>query len=603
MTNFRVPLTSRVTPEALPSARQAVPAGLDLSLESELLTGFGGAIESAGRELGQLAQEEERKRQEGEKKRLKAQKDYKDLTDKTWARNAKTMTQDFWRKEESELLSRKGINAKGLSNEAIKRYEKMMKTVSDTAENEEQKLLYKSDIQTTRDADLNRMVSHESTETQSAAIESALDAQANAIVYAADNYQSDLSITVGKIDLNNAMDDLIALQGLDAQSAKRMKTKQLSIFHTSVLNPMIATDVERAQEYFKEHKKEISPDKREGIEKLIKKEDVLQFAQDYRDDMAIFEPDRTKWIGLAQKELEGEKEKKAVELIKDKIKSLEQKEKEEKENALLNAFNKIDAAQDLDSAKIIAEGVDDPVDRKKAIERANWRHEIKTKQPVTDRKVQAMLYAMIDSGEINKPEQLIEFEGKLKPGHYDKLITAVRNKTNKDKGAKVPEVNYTTAQRAFEFATSEKYDVEDSTHNKQFMYVLEELDALAKDKGDNLSQPEANKAAANLFVTGEVRSPLIWRFSTGTDKTFHEAAQADELDLWLPDINDESIDDGREAKDIKEALAARGIITDDETLFKLYKKEAIMNLELSDEQRQMKRRIINQIGILRPIRR
>jgi hypothetical protein len=390
------------------------------------------------------------------------------------------------------------------------------------------------------------------------------------------------SAQIGLFSLRKSLDDVIErkTQGMAVPVANNIRDEMVSAFHENVINGKVVLNAENAKQYYDVNKKEILPENREGIEKVLETEDTLQFAQTTTDQIILQEGDRSKWAQMARESTDDpEKRKETVDLIKTRKKELDQLDKEAKEAAYLDALDKIDISQNQSEADLIAKRIEDPIDRAKALKVSQAKFEKKTADLVTDRDVEATVYEKIDSGEITTVRQLIEFSPDLSTSDYKRLQTEVRNKQNPD--AKAGFVKYTTAKTAYETIKGKKYDVEKDS--KEFMFVQSQLDEESQVLGRDLTPDEAVKAAARAIVKGE--SIGTGFFGGDPNRTLFEASQEGTLDVWLPVINDEGVDNGQERREIKEAFRANGIDTDNEELFRIYKKSDILNMPLSEKEK------------------
>ena len=594
MSPIRVPTVKRgIADQPLPAVRvEAATSAADFgALEAEVVGQLGRQITQVG-QIAQTAQAREEQRQAK----------FKDRDDKLKANEAFNKLNDSFRKYKLEPLSKIGVDTRGITDKGDIDIAKIMKKAEDGLDNDEQRNLFRAKSASKREILLGQLQGHESTEfrkAEVAAIDSSIE---NGIRDAAEvtatltGSERDLALSDIREFLKDDLEE--KTQGMMPAQAKNVRNEVVSAFHESVLNEMVAVNAGEAQAYYNKNKKEVIPENREAVENLINKEDVLQFGQDKASEIALRESDRSLWVATARIEIKDEAKRKAtIKELETRKKELDQHDSDKKQEAYEGALRYIiNDATDLSDAINKANTLDDPIQQQKALKISEERFEIKKRATVTDRDVQAIIFGKIDSGEITRVDQLLEFTADLSDGDYDKLITAVRNKAAKDKGAKVPEINYTTAKRAFEIAKSEGYDVDNETHTREFMFLLQELDGMSREKGVSLIQVEANKAVNTLIIQeGEAIGANIFY---DPDLTYFEAFSKDLLDIWLPDVNDESNDGGREFQDIKKAFLNRGYNTDDETLFRLYKKDAILNLELSAQQRKL---CIEKIGQLKRI--
>jgi hypothetical protein len=599
---FRVPTKERqVAPTALPAARRISGAGAaDFGgLEAEVVGRVGRQVERVG-EVAIAAEEREqiltaRAAEQEETRKAKL----KDRRDKLLASDAIVEFKDNLRNQRQVFSNRRGIDAFGVTNEANDHIEKLKKEMKGRMENDEIRALFDASTIMPREVFLNQTLTHEATEFNRAEDDNNNAKIETSIIEASDavgGMNEELAIQSARLDLDTAIEQKTAKSGMTGAAAKNVKASLISSFHEGILNRKVALNAVAAKEYYNEHKKEILPDNRESIEKLLDKEDVLQSAQQATDEIFIKEDDPVERLNLARKIENPDVRKETESQVKVRNKELEQLGVEAQQEAYLDTLTKImDVAQNEEQGLGFAKRLENPEDRIKAEKVATARFNKKIEETITDRNIQAKVYEMIDKKQITNVRQLIEFYPYLSDADYNRFITEIRNKQNPD--AKIGFVKYSTAKTAYETVKSEKYDIEDSDMTKEFMFVQSQLDKHAQALGRDLTPDEANRFAAKYIVEGEAIGTGF--FGGDPDLTFSEASRQGVLDVWVPFVNDDDVDGGQEQRDIAGALAAKGIITDNEEIFRLYKKEAIMNLPLSTKEVKLLNSLINQIGVTR----
>jgi hypothetical protein len=579
----RVPgLPRRVQEEPLPAARISAAPGASAfgGTEAELITQIGGALTQFG------------------EARQKAQSEFKDRNDKLHATEAVLKYKDYWREQKGTYLNKFRTDARGITETAKTDTDKFIRTLLDGAENDEQRLLIEMALRPEQDVGLDKTQSHEVTEFRTSEKETAGAMIENSIRDAADNHDNPNTIFHNWLNLNDAIE--AQTKGMSKEVKKNVKAEKISDFHLAVLNSKVVEDAEGAKKYYAEHEKDILPENRKAVEDVLNKEDTLQFSQQKADEIVLTEPDRSKWSETARKTQDPEKREATVNRLKTRKAELDQLDKEAQQNAYLDALDKISKSANLEDGLDIAAKLENPEDALKAQKVAEARFARKTRDVVTDRKVQAEVLEKIANKEIKTPQQLLEFYPWLSDQHYDRALTELKNTANPD--AQVGFVKYTTAKTAYETVKGIKYDVEQD--NQEFMTVQSYLDRQAQILGRDLTPEEANKFAAQSITEGEiVGSGLIW----DDEMTLIEAYQTGNVDKYLPFINDESVDEGQERREIDAAYAKRGIVTDNETdmetLRRLYKKEVILRIPLSINEADQLNKLVRKIGILRPISR
>ena len=611
MGSFKVATRERkVQPAAAPAAGISVQtSAADFGgIEAGLIKDIGRGVQQVG-EIAQRREEvEERERVVLEKEQEKKRLAHQEKVDKLRANEAVVQFQDELRGLRPVHRSRTGSQAIGITNTAIKDIEKLRKQFGDVLVNDRQKELFAARIAKEREVYADQTSRYELDETNRAEQEN-IDARINNAIIDAANFADDpLARFSKRLDLDIALID--KTQGMDGDQAKNVKAEAVSAYQEGVVNQLVMADPVLAKEYYENHKDEIVPESREGIEdtieKLLIEDESEQTANTIiaQDDNFINQkeavnklPDKTDY--------EKEVKKAAREKIDVSQKQLKQLDKEKRDEVLFNTRERIIGAKDLTEAlkavnTLNPKGVNlsrADIDGLKQF--AHKRHDIKNKAKDTDPNTYGKAWDMFHKGELQNENQLLAFWPDLSNTHFDQLASAIRNKSAKERGAKVASIDYSTAMRAYSSIKRERYDVENEEHNKEFVFVQDLLEQASREKGDSLSLTESLSLVRKNIVEGEA----IIAGGLDPDISFFEATQTGQEAIWLPFVNDDDKDNGKERRDIKEAFKKKGIITDDDELFRMYKKEAILDKPLSPEQKERFNRKIRAIGILRPVKR
>jgi hypothetical protein len=433
---------------------------------------------------------------------------------------------------------------------------------------------------TLRDGFLGTVQAHEAKQTDEG-IKVEIDAAREHSISTASNPESSAeSVILAKENLLDTLE--FGSRGLPPQAKQRYTQEGVSSFHEARVNSLAGVNAESAQIYYDTNKKEILPEERGGLEKVLKVEDTLQFAQQETDRIVAANPDdTTTWLEEARNVKDPDKRKQTVDNVKVRIKENEQATKEAKQNSFLTALNQIDATRTLSEGLDIANRVEDPIDRDKARKHANARFDIKSADTKTIRKRYIEALDKISNREITERNQLLEYAADTSMADFKTLETRFNNKQQRDAGNKVAEASLTTAKNAIAVARGKSvYDPE--TDDEILLDVLGELDKAAREKGDNLTDLEAAKITADLIVTGEVKgSGWIWE----DEKTWLDAVKSGDDHLWLPLMNTEDKDKGEEVREAKGwFLLNTGIDEPSEELMSIYKKKAKLKYKLSSKQ-------------------
>jgi hypothetical protein len=610
MAGFTVPTKQRqVAPTALPSARQISPAGQgDFGgFEADVIGRIGGQVERLGRTALAVEEKERVLAAKAEAKKLKIQAKFKEERDKLFAQDAVIKYQDWWRNQEPTYTSKTGLAADGVTDIAIKDIEGFNKTLLAKLENDNQREKALAKIMSERNSGLTGIKGHEVSEFKLLKEKQNEGIIANSINIAAASVgklHEEGTIFSKSLDLKDAITE--KTKGFSMEAAKNVSDEIWSSFHESILNRKVALNAVDAKEYYDKNKKQILPDKRDAIEKLLKKEGIIQYSQQRADEIVLTEPDSSKWAEIGRKEKDPEKRDATVKRLKTRKTELDQTDKDAQKEAYLDTLDKIaNVAKNEEEGLDFAANLENPEDQIKAEKVATERFKRKEKDATTSRKVQAKVLEMIENKEITRPTELIEFYPDLRDSDYNTALTRLKNQGNVDaKGF----VKYETAKKAFQLVNDEKFDVDSEAQATNFMYSLEYLDKEAQALGRDLTAVEANKLTRQAFIDGNVEREsftiLGYDISQeGAALTLQEAVSKGVLDKWTADVNDDSVDGGVERKQIIDALRKQGIITEDETVLRLYKKEAILKLELSQKQKELLNKKINKIGVIRSIKR
>lgn len=570
-------LQSRVSATPLPAAR--VSGGqVGPDLVSGELGRLGGQIGQLGRTVQAVETEEQRRAAKQAQIQAKAQAEFKEREDKLYADKSMTELNDWYRGKQPEYTAGQGLDARGSTDQANKDLEAKKNELLSKAQNEEQRTLINAAFAPKREVWLNKQKGFEVGQFRTAEVAANQSKIQNAIRDASDNFDDPLALQLAKDELIDGIN--VTIKGMSPEQRKNVTAEYVSALHEGVLNNMVTSSAEAANTYYDQNKKNILPEHRDAIERVLHTEDTLQFAQQKTDEIMRVEDDYEKQLEMARETKDPEKREAIVNLVKTRKKETDQLDKEAAREVRLNDLTNVLDAPDLETAMEIVNRIENADDRIKAQKVAENRFEKKTKANVTDRDVQATVYEMIKSGEIKEVRDLIEYAPDLSDADYNRAITRLDNQAKNDKGIKTVEMDYTTALRSYEIAKDiDEYDKK--KHGREFMRLYEVLNQASIQKGDSLTLSESNALTAKTIVEGDVPRKWIW-----DDKmTRIEAEQTGKIDIWLPRINEDDVDNGQELRQITDWFGKTLNISDpSDELMGLYKKEAILDISLSPEQ-------------------
>jgi hypothetical protein len=580
---------SRVEPTVLPSARFRVSPGPAAfgATEAGSVGQFGQQVERVGRIE---AAEEEARLKEEEKVRA----EYGERVDKLRATELVNKYTDWQREQKPNYLSRTGINAIDVTNDAIKDDEDIRRSIAAEAANDNVREKFATKVSARREAYLDSIKTHQTNEFFKTERTNAEAQRDNSINVMADINSSDLDRFLATEDLKDSLE--ILTQGKPAEVVKNIKSETWSSFHAERVNALAPLNAKMAQEYFNEHQKEMLPDAREELQGVLNTETTLQDSHAMAEQISTEVTDEAEWIDAARsatytgtKEEQVEKMDATIKRLETKKDQLKQRRVEAQKEAFLTGLDQVDAAETLEEALEIAERVVDPIDREKVRKHANARFKKQKDGDIpTDLNVYADAWEEFNAGRLTTTRELNQYSGDLSTAHYNTLNTAIQNRSASLKGAKVPQMDYTTAQRAYMVQKDiDTYSPKDN--GIEFMQLYEELNQASIQKGSTLTQVEANDLTATTIASGELSTGWIW-----SDKmTRIEADQAGKMHIWLPVLNADDIDQGKEKRDISGwTFINLGVSDPSDELMSMVKKEGIMKIELSGAQTKRYNKLI-----------
>jgi hypothetical protein len=586
MPPFKIPSAQpRVSRAPLPGVRQTVrtsPADFG-AIE-------GGVISAVGEQIVDVAEAFERQDVREQKITIARQKASAELQERKDKMNAQASVLEFqeaWRGDKVNFLGPLRLNADGTTKKATEWFKKTQDSLLSKAKTERERQLITSSLGTEQTKILDKVSDHEFKQLNLAEVELSDSVYTNAIREA------------GAPDSNNTDRKDAELKAIDALNFKykdfdketRLKgvADGMSAFHEAIINGKIIGDLEFAKQYFNDTKQAILPKQREVIRKAIRKETVSQTARSIANDISLKEDDRTKWSAQVDKMTKDEEIRKEAQSILDaKKKDRDAHDNELKQREYTDGLTAVLKADNLDAGLEEAKKIDDPENQVKAIRVANSLYARKARDIETNIPVYANVLDRINAGEFRSVSELTEFYPDLSTSHYNHAISVLQSKLNDDKG---DDIKYKTAIDAYTFAVGEAYDVEDEDQNREFTFAYDKLVDMGITDFDT-----ATKTIRNLVIEGEVRGAL-W----DSTLTRQEAEAEGKLNKWLPNLLEVEDDNGVERRKVDDLLRSRGIVTKNETLKRLFKKDAILKLPLSKNEVAEYRRLLNLAGKTRPI--
>lgn len=581
MPEYRIPqMQRRVSIAPLPGVRQDIRTtqGEFGGAEAQAIYDIGGILKDVSTEFERRDVEKTKYQLKLDVERKKAELELQERKDKMNAQAGALEFTDAWRVEKNKFKSNMRLEADGITQKAIEWYNKTENSLMSKTKTNRERDILKSLLGPERTKLLDNISKHEFEQLRLAEVELNDSIYANAVMDAGAPDSTDIDRVDAELKAINALN--IKYKDYDSETRLKGVAEGMSAFHESIIEGKLVVDLPFAKKYFKENKKAILTKEREALRKQIRKETIKQTAQNIAISIPLKEEDTTKWRERIDQETDDEEIKKAAWLILEaKKKDQESHDAEIKQREYTDGLNAVMNADNLEDARAKADLITDPEDRLKALKVADSLYEKKKKEVETDRNVQAQVYDKIDTGQINTVEQLIEYSPYLSTADYNRLVTELRNKQGK--AEKVGFVKYETAKRAYEIVKNKKRDIENKEQNKEFMYLQSNLDKHAQSLGRDLTPDEAIKLTAKYIVEGESIGMGIFGL-TDPDMSRFEATREGTLDVWAPDIED------AERPQIKQSLKnLLGITTDDETIMRLYKKNAILDIPLSDKQKDI----------------
>jgi hypothetical protein len=514
----------------------------------------------------------------------KAQAEVQDRKDKMEANDLFLEFQGKWRTDKSQFMDTQRREADGVTTKATE--------WTQTTKDELFKKATSDNVRFNLDVKLNPKITtildkvsgHEVGQLRIAEVELNDNLYANAVLDAGspDSIQSEILDT--ELQAREAL--RIKTQGMDSETAKKVTTEGMSAFHTAVIDGKIESNLAFASSYFDEVKSEMTPEERETASTEIKEATTEQSARELAKNIELTVDDNNEWnnaVDTRTKDIEVRKQAKVLLDAKKKDEAAHDAEliRRERNDVLTDVFN----ARNLTDALLKANNAKDPANKEKAIAVAESRFARKNRDVETNPNVQADALDRINAGEFTEIADLLQFYPDLSSGDYNNLISRLQShltEARTGKPVKEGAVKYNTAKTAYETVKERAYDVEDDA--KEFTFMLDALDKEAQKLGRDLTASEARRAAAITLVDGEA---ITGGAFGDPDMTLFEATQENVSEIWIPNINDDDVDGGKERSEINASLERLGLSSSEEnreTLFRLYKKASILKLELSPQQ-------------------
>jgi hypothetical protein len=586
----------RVEREPLPGARLTTraPSAAFGAQEAQAISELGSAIIQTG-EVFQRREEAANIAAEKERARIaKLQAEAQDRKDKMEANELFLEFQGLWRADKSQFMDTQRREADGVTAKATEWTKTTRDALFKKATSDNVRFNLDAKLSPKQTVILDKVSGHESGQMRIAEVELNDSLYTNAVLDAGspDSIQSE--ILDSELQAREAL--RIKTQGMDAETGKKVTTEGMSAFHTSVIEGKIDSQLAFAKSYFDEVKGEMTPEERETTATELETAITEQSAQAVAKEIELTVDDNNEWNKAVDGKVEDpEIRKQAKAILEAKKKDDDAHDAElirrERNDTLTEVYN----ARNLTDALSKAEKAKDPANKEKAIAVAKSRFARKKRDVETNPNVQAAAHDRINAGEFTEIADLLQFYPDMSQGDYNTLISRLQTHlTEVRTGKPVTEgaVKYNTALRAYETVKERAYNIKNDA--KEFTFVLDMLDKEAQKLGRDLSPSEARLAASHALVEGAT----ISSDKSTEKKTLFEATQENVSEIWVPNINDDDVDGGKERSEINAALQRLGLRAskeNQETLFRLYKKTSILMLELSPLQVDLFRSILIEV--------
>jgi hypothetical protein len=604
--------SKQVPPEITGQPTQPVSVATGAPL-IESLDIVGQTVSELGRIGGQIQQAEQRdeaaRLKEEERVRAKLAKEQA-LKDRAEATRIVTQTKGASGALNNDYMTRELDNAKGISVEYKTTHKKLYSDAIGSASNDAVKEMIATDLQAYDITNYNKVLGKEREEnvkSEKAEFTFSADTSVTAGISSfasaplgedgrftpASYSNAMLTISVEEANIVDQGELMAVRSGWKDDQKNAWILPRVNKMFKESAEAIAVKDAETARLFIDQNRDKFNPAELDVLDTKVKKEDVVQTSVQIVDDLRELEPDRTKWNDIISKmKFTGTKEEQAKKRVatEKRAKTVDEwmtdSEAADKKGIYHNALNAIIRSDNPVAGEEIALTLDDPEEVVKALSINESRHKRDKREVETDVDVYAQVFEDIRNGVIKTEGDINEFYPSLSTSHYNTAISALQSKISSTKDEMtINNVKYSTTKAAYEAAMKKKYVVEDDADD--LITLQEMLETEAAEKGRPLSMAESTSIARKLNVEGVlVGSGFIW------DDTvkFGEAFREGKVDKFLPEISDDF--DDRERKEITQALKKSGIVTDDEIIYRLYKKEELMKIELSPREVQIYRRLL-----------
>jgi hypothetical protein len=479
------------------------------------------------------------------------------------------------------------------------------KLVTETVEQlqtDRAKDLYLEDMGLVNINNRDSVMTHERTETikgQKAAFSASADVSVQTGIESFDNPNVH---AVEEDNIEIQADSLREVSGWSKDERDVWEAEKKSKMYEGVVRQWAITDPETARLSFETNKDKIDATRHDELDALVSKNQTNQKGKELSESIALQTDDFEEQKNLAKAHKDADVSDNALARIRANQTDKLAKDKRSKEAARDNMFgniHKMSRGEGTTLTQMLELANSTPNDKDNADYDKYARAKFEDINGVAregDVNKYLTLLDDIEAGKYSKASELESFYADLSLPQFNKAIGNLESKLQEDKtGVKKAEgdIKYSTAKDAFSVALGVKYDVEDEDQNQQFMFAYDKLI-----EAGITDHHEATKFVQNLLIDGSVRGRL-W------DSTLSrpEAESEGKLNQWLPELLDIKDDNGDERRSIDTAFRSRGIRTKNETLMRLFKKDAILNLKLSEAEKAEYRRLISQEGVVHPVRR
>lgn len=291
--------TLPAAPNSLPSVRQtAAPTADQLGGNARTPTDYVGAgMQHAGRdfmEVGLRMQEKE---------------------DADAVMRAEVLLKDRAREAQTDWGSRRGVNAKGVTQEAGEWYYREGSKIAGTL-NDRQKRVFGQTLERMRAQSLDSVSRHEVNERNTALAESAEASIVGSIMFAVENSDVPEAPGIAGAEIDNRVSMLAQSLGWSPERTHIERVKYQTQLHGQIINRLMVDNPDAAEEYLKRNEGNIDPTVVSKLRKGVEASTSVRRAQSFADGVMAAGMSEADAIAKARADLSGDDEVRAVSEIK-----------------------------------------------------------------------------------------------------------------------------------------------------------------------------------------------------------------------------------------------------------------------------------------------